>query len=115
MEKEVKKILMKLIEDLAPDDMPRNEVGKLVKATKLGESTIRTAKKRERISADTLMRLLLAHRVDSQDIINLPRKNSSKVCPSITKWHNLGLKLNKQEREAYISLVDWNRKIFKPK
>ena len=113
MDKLVRKILMDLIHNLAPDNMPRNEVGKLVKATRLGESTIRTAKKRERISADTLMRLLLAHGVDPKDIMNLPKKNPSKVCPTLTEWNKLGLKLNKKEREAYISMIEWNQKVFK--
>ena len=113
MDKLVRKILMSLIHSLAPDNMPRNEVGRLIKATGLGESTIRTAKQRERISADTLMRLLLAHGVDPKDIMNLPRKNPSKICPTLTEWNKLGLKLSKKERESYISMIDWNRKTFK--
>lgn len=113
--KQVKEILINLIEELAPSEMPRNEVAKLIKATGLGESTIRTAKKRESISADTLMRLLLAHGVDPKDIMSLPRKKPSKICPSITEWNKLGLKLNKKEREAYFDLIDWNKKLFKPK
>ena len=104
---------MKLIDILAPDEMPRNEVSKLVKATRLGESTIRTARRRERISGDTLMRLLLAHGVDPKDIINLPRKKPSRVCPTLTQWNRLGLRLSKEEREAYTSMIDWSRKIFK--
>lgn len=115
MDKIVRETLMALIKILAPDEMPRNEVAKLIRATRLGASTIRNAKKRERISGDTLIRLLLANGVDPKDIINLPRKRISRVCPTMTEWNKLGLKLNKKEREAYISMIDWNRKIFKAK
>lgn len=112
MNKQVKDILIQLVEILAPEDMPKGEVAKLRKATGLGESTIRTARKRERISADTLMRLLLAHGVDAKDIVNLPRKKPSKICPTMTEWNKLGSKLTEKERSAYLELVEWNRKRF---
>ena len=115
MDKLIRETLMSLLNNLAPDNMPRNEVGKLIKATRLGKSTIRTAKSREGISADTLMRLLLAHGVAPKDILNLPRKKASKVCPTLTQWNRLGLQLNKKEREAYISMINWTKKIFKLK
>lgn len=113
MDKKVKSILMHLIETLAPEDMPKGEIAKLREATGLGESTIRTARKRERISADTLVRLLLAQGIDEQDIINLPRKKPSKICPSLTEWNKLGLSLSKTEREAYTEFVKWNKTRFK--
>ena len=112
MDRVVRKTLMTLLETLSPAEMPRNEVGKLVKATKLGASTIRTARRREKISGDTLMRLLIAHGVDPTDIINLPKKRASKICPTMTEWNKLGLKLNKMERQAYSSMINWNRKNF---
>lgn len=114
-DKDVREILKQLIDQLAPEDMPKPEVAKLRKATGFGESTIRNARKREALSGDTLIRLLLAHGVDPREILNLPRKKPSKVCPTITKWHKLGLTLTELEREAYSDLINWNKKKFTPK
>ncbi len=115
MDKKVREILTLLIDLLAPADMPKSEIAKLRKATGLGESTIRTARRRERISADTLMRLLLAHGVDEKDIIHLPRKRSSKICSSLTEWNRVGLTLTKTERKAYTDFIKWNRQRFRVK
>ena len=111
----VKEILIGLLQDLAPDNMPRYEVSKLVQATGLSESTIRMAKKRESLSADTLIRLLLTHGVDPKDILNLPRKNVSRVCSTLTQWNKFGFQLNRKEREAYMQMIEWNQKRFKLK
>lgn len=115
MDKKVREILMDLIDILAPEEMPKGEIAKLRQATGLGESTIRTARKRERMSADTLVRLLLAQGIDEQDILNLPRKKPSKICPSLTEWNKLGLSLNKTERETYSEFIKWNKSRFRVK
>ena len=100
MEKRVREILTRLIEILAPSGMPKNEVAKLRKATNLGESTIRTARRRERISADTLVRLLLAHGVAEEDILGLPRRHRSPICPTLTDWNRLGALPHKNRKES---------------
>ena len=115
MNKRVKDLIRQLLQQLAPDDMPKPEMKKLREAAGLGEATIRNAKRREGLTADTLLALLLAHGVDPKDILNLPRKKPSKVSPTNTKWYKLGLELSEKEKLSYMELIIWNKKRFKIK
>ena len=110
---QVKSLIQQLLQRLAPDGMPKKEVRRLREAADLGESTIRNAKQRQGLTADTLLALLLAHGVDPKDILNLPIKRPSKVSSTNTKWHKLGLELSEKEKLSYMDLIHWNKKRFK--
>ena len=99
MQKTVNKILVELIEQLIPKRAAKGELGKICNATSLSQSTLRMARLRESISADTLVKLLLAHGVSPETLTNLPCSKPSKICKSLTYWKKVGLNLNEKERE----------------
>ena len=108
-QKMVDKILHKLLDQL----IQKNEnIAKLSKLTKLSETALRSAKSRKSISADSLIKLLLAHGVSEDLLMNLPRSKPSQVSKTLTEWHKIGLGLNDKKREAIGSFVkilksDW--------
>ena len=99
MQKIVNKILAELIEQLIPERGKKGEPRKICNATGLSQSTLRMARSRESISADTLVKLLLAHGVLPETLTNLPHSRPSKICKSLTYWNKVGLNLNEKERE----------------
>ena len=105
MHKQVKNLIKQLLDQLAPHNMERKELKRLGNAAGLGESTIRNARYRDGLSLDTFLALLLAHGVDPHDILNLPRKKTSKISPTHTKWYRLGLELSEKERIIYMDMI----------
>lgn len=95
-QKAVDKILYKLLEQLIQRG---GSIAKLSKITKLSETTLRSAKSRKSISADTLVKLLLAHGVSEDLLTNLPRNRPSKISKTLTEWNKIGLGLTDKERE----------------
>ena len=105
MHKQVKDLIKQLLDQLVPYNMERKELKKLGSAAGLGESTIRNARYRNGLSLDTFLALLLVHGVDSRDILNLPRKKSSKISPTHTQWYRLGFELSEKERIVYMEMI----------
>lgn len=99
MQKKVDEILAQLIGQLIPDRIPRGELERICRATKLSQSTLRMARLRQSVSADTLVKLLLAHGVSPSALRNLPRNRPSKLSETLTQWNKIGLNLSEQERE----------------
>ncbi len=115
MQKKVNDTISELIEQLIPERIKKGELTKICKATGLSESTLRMIRSRKSVSADTLIKLLVANGVSFDTITNLPRSKPSKICKSLTMWNKLGLSLNEAEREKIIKfiktiLVDWKLK-----
>ncbi|MCY4644910.1 MAG: hypothetical protein OXB88_09855 [Bacteriovoracales bacterium] len=98
MQKKVNDILAKLIDQLIPKRIPKGELNKICKATGLSASTLRMVRSRQTLSADTLIKLLLAHGASAETIGNLPRLRPSKICESLTLWNKIGLNLGSRER-----------------
>ena len=115
MDRQVKKLIKQLLGQLAPDNMPKGELKKLVQVAGLGESTIRNAKHRQGLTADTLLALLLANGVAPEDILHLPRKKLPKTNPLNFKWSQLALQLNEREKVHYMDFILWNKKRFNAK
>ena len=113
MSQKVKKLIKQLLDQLAPKKMPKGELKKLVQIAELGESTIRNAKYRQGLTADTLLALMLAHGVSPDDILHLPRKKLAKINPLNFKWSQLALQLSEREKIHYMDLILWNKKRFK--
>lgn len=111
----VKSLLRELLQQLAPDEMSKPEVSRLRKAAGLSEGTIRNAKRREGLTADTLLALFLAHGVDPKDILNIPYKKPSKVSPTNTKWYKLGIGLSERKKLYYMDFITWNESRLKSK
>ena len=113
MHSKVKKLIRQLLEQLAPTNMNKGELKKLSQAAGLGESTIRNAKHRQGLTADTLLALLLAQGVDSKDILNLPRKQCSQISPTNFKWVQLGHQLSEQDKIVFMDFIHWSKNKFK--
>ena len=111
-QKTIDKILGNLVEQLVPKG---SNIAQLSKATKLSESALRNLRNRKSISADTLLKLLLAHGVSSDLLTNLPRNKPSKISKTLTDWNKIGLSLSDREREKLGGFVktlksDWRLK-----
>ena len=108
-QKIVDKVLHKLLEQL----IQKNEnIAKLSKLTKLSETALRNAKSRKSISADSLIKLLLAHGVPESLLMNLPRSKPSQLSKTLTDWHKIGIGLTDKQREKIGDFVkilksDW--------
>ena len=104
MQKKVNKVLAQLIEQLVPARTSKGEREKICKVTKLSHSTLRTARFRQGMSADTLIKLLLAHGVSPDILINLPRTRPSQISKSLTLWNKIGLNLTEGSGKNWESL-----------
>ena len=111
-QKTIDKMLGDLVEQLVPKG---SNIAQLSKATKLSESALRNLRNRKSISADTLLKLLMAHGVSSDLLTNLPRNKPSKISKPLTDWNKIGLSLSDREREKLGGFVktlksDWRLK-----
>ena len=83
-QEEINKILVELLEQLIPEKMPKGEVEKLSIASGVSASAIRGARSRESLNSDTLIKLLRAHGVSADTLMNLPRNKPSKISKTLT-------------------------------
>lgn len=107
-----KKVLNAWIRDYIPEDMPFGEVEKLAKAAEISPGTLRQIRKRESVSADTILAILLARGVSEEALINLPQSGAAVFSRSLSDWNRLGNTLSDGQREGIIKLVkvllgDW--------
>ena len=114
MQSEVDYILAELIKQLVPHQAPK-ELDRVSKITTLSKSTLRMAQERKSINADTLLKLFLAHGVSPEVLLNLPRKNLSRVSESLSTWNYIGMNLGDKERDRlgkFIQMLvrDWKIK-----
>ena len=73
------------------------------------------ARLRQSISADTLIKLLLAQGVSPDILLNLPRTRPSKISETLTLWNKIGLNLSSKEREKLgkfikVLMTEWKLK-----
>ena len=93
-------VIDKILQDLLEQVIQKGEtINKLHQATKLSKTTLRSIKSRKSISADSLIKLLLAHGVSKDLLRNLPRNEPSNVSKTLTEWNKIGLSLTDRERE----------------
>jgi hypothetical protein len=107
-----KKVLNSWIRDFIPEDMPFGEVEKLAKAAQISPGTLRQIRKRESVSADTILSILLARGVPEEALMNLPQSEAAAFSRSLSEWNRLGNTLSDGQRENIIKLVkvllgDW--------
>lgn len=105
MQKKVNDILVQLINQLVPARSSMEQRENICRTTKLSYSTLRMARSRNGMSADTLIKLLLAHGVAPENLVHLPRTQPSKVSKSLTQWNRIGLNLGDRERENVMKLI----------
>ncbi len=106
LQSKIDKILAELLEQLIPERIRSGEAARFSKATGLAPTTLRVARLRQSINADTLIKLLVAHGVPEDVLTNLPRSRPSKISKSLTKWNKIGLKLSDKERESIGAFVE---------
>ncbi len=106
LQRKVDRILAKLIDQLIPKRILRGDIDKFCKATRLGKTTLRGARSRQGIYADTLIKLLLAHGVSEELLTNLPRTKTSKISKTLTEWNKVGLSLSDKERENFMRFIE---------
>ena len=92
----VDKILHNLLSQLIGK---REFLKNLHQATKLSKTTLRNIKSRKGLTADSLIKLLLAHGVSEDLLTNLPRSKPSKISKTLTEWNKIGVSLTDEERE----------------
>lgn len=106
------KVISSWIHDFIPEDMPFGEVEKLAKAAGISPGTLRQIRKRESVSADTILSILLARGVPEEVLTNLPQSGVAGFSKSLSEWNRLGNTLTDDQRESIVKLVrvllhDW--------
>ena len=94
-QKTVDKILHNLLEQLVQKG---EAITKLHQVTKLSKTALRTVRLRKGLSADSLIKLLLAHGVSEHLLMNLPRRRPPQMSKTLTEWNKIGLSLTDKER-----------------
>ena len=105
MDVEVDRLIADLIDQLIPPRLPRGEAQRISAITGLSVTTIRSIRNRKNLSADTLLRLLLARGVSPAVLTSLPRTSRSEASRQDTRWAKLGASLSEIEMEKTIELI----------
>jgi hypothetical protein len=93
------------IKDFLPEDMPFGEINRLAKAANLHPASIRQIRSRERLSAETIVAVMLARGVAVDDLVNIAQRGESSFSKSLSEWNHLGNTLSDKQREHVIKLV----------
>ena len=91
------------------------ELAKLARSTKLSPETIRQLRRRKSLTAQTLIRLLMAIGVKSKDITNIPQNGESALSNEHTEWNQLGTSLSVAEAREFTSFIKHVRKNWRMK
>ena len=114
-EKDVEKVINVLIDRVYPKEMRGPELTKLAKAANLSPETIRQLRRRQSLTAQTLIRLLIATGVKGKDITNLPQNGPSTLSHEHTEWNKLGTSLSVAEAREFVSFIKHVRKHWQMK
>lgn len=109
IDKRAKQTLSKILNWLIPAGMTTKERNTLAKNSGISPETLRTTLKRQSMSADTLLRLLLARGIDQNNLENLTQTNLKALPKSEADWIELGRILSDVERKEYTELVRFLR------
>lgn len=114
-EKDVEKVINSLIDRIYPKGMKTRELKELAKSAKLSPETIRQMRRRKSLTTQTLIRLLMAIGVKSNDITNLPQNGRSGLSNEHTEWNKLGTSLSTAEVKEFTSFIKYVRKHWQMK
>ena len=95
--------------------MKSKELTKLAKAAKLSPETIRQLRRRKSLTAQTLVRLLLAIGVKAKDITNLPQKQTASLSHAKIEWNKFGSTLTESEIKEFLSFFKHVKKNWRMK
>lgn len=105
LDKEIKVILSKLLDFVAPPGMNAEERRHLAQRAGVSPETLRKTTQRKTLSADTLLRLLIARGVSVKTLVNLPQNDFTKLPPGEADWLQFGREVSDIEKREYVGLL----------
>ena len=112
-DRKIRDIQSKMISLLIPEDFGITQKA-LAQQAGVSYETLRSAKKRQNLTTNTLIRLLLARGVPEGAILSLPNATENKSRGEID-WANLGSELTEEERLQFVKHVRYMKSNWTPK
>ena len=109
IDKKAKNVLENMLSFIIPAKMTVKQRENLAKKSGLSPETIRTTLKRQSLSADTLIRIMLAVGITENEIINLPVSKLGELKQIDTDWISFGRQLTDNEKKEYLVLLKFLR------
>jgi hypothetical protein len=113
IDSDVDNLEKKVIEFLVPEGMVPKERDKLAKKAGLSPESLRNIVRRKgKMTANSLFRLLIAKGVETQDLAYPKQSNYKKLTKGEVDWIEMGKDLDETEKREFSSLVRYLRSRF---
>ena len=102
---ETRAVLEDLLQILIPSGMSASEKKELAGKAGLNPNSLRVGIHRKSISADTLIRLMLARGIAAKSLKQLPQTELHKLSKGESDWLELGRQSSEDERVEFTGLI----------
>lgn len=102
---DIDKVISAYLEQLVPEAMTPKERKALAKTAGISEDTLRTVRRRNSLSANTLFRLLAAHGIAPEDILKLIKGNPRIMSKPWQDWIKLGSQVPDDQKSDFADIV----------